>query len=212
MSNPVSNGLPAALDSFLQDFAQSTGKISYADIAALGRAWPVMAEEKKNTVLELATRIETACAESMPDPGEAMGSDGAVTGAADALARIVTSSVVPMAAAAARAAELEKELAAAIDEAKAAIEADTASVSVPGVNKITKNAFTVSAKDLGESWDPAYYDVDRQKELVHEKLSKACTLSQLRNALRIMLSDRKLVLHPLVKNVLSAALDGIGRE
>ena len=217
MSNSVSAALPAGLDAFLQYFAQATGKIGYGDIIALGRVWPHIGD-KKDAILAAAESIEKACAESMLGHDEAMQSDENLANIADGLAAMVISEIhmgtdIPdtgMPVALSRAAEFEKELDAAIDSVKAAIEKDAAAVSIPGMEKISGHIFTLPARNLGESWDPRYYDADLQKELVHEKLSKVSTLSGLRNALRSMVTDRKLVIHPLVRDVLCRALDNIG--
>lgn len=105
-----------------------------------------------------------------------------------------------------KAAELERELAAAVDAARQETENAVGAVTIPGVRRLSGCAFTVSSGMLGASWSPEYFDAEGQKRRVHEKLSKAATLSWFRNALRSLLDDRKTVLHPAVSAVLEGAL------
>lgn len=105
-----------------------------------------------------------------------------------------------------RAARLERELAAAVDEARSAVEASADGARIPGVAPIGRHMFAVRAGRLDGSWLPEYYDAERQKQLVREKLSKASTLSGLRSALKSLLDGPKYVLHPSVRTILEQAL------
>lgn len=89
MGNPVSNNLPAAIDAWLQDFAQSTGEIDYNDIIKFGEAWPGMMPEKKAAAQSLIGKITNACGELGISPGEAMDADGNIKDMCLALAEIV---------------------------------------------------------------------------------------------------------------------------
>ena len=111
-----------------------------------------------------------------------------------------------------RAAELERELAAAVDAARQETEDAVGRAVIPGVNRISKNVFTVKSGMLKESWSPDYFDAEGQKRRVHEKLSKVTTLSGLRNALKSLLDDRKTTLHPVISGMLRDALAEITAE
>lgn len=56
--NLVTNDLPARIDSFLQDFAQMYGEISYNDIMNLGKAWNTIDQANKTTLNKLIKTIK----------------------------------------------------------------------------------------------------------------------------------------------------------
>ena len=86
---PISKDLPPGVDQELKYIADATGRITYDDIRSLGKAWPDMAQEKKNAVAALLAHIDDLCSGSMLDPDETMRSDDACADAVTALCEIV---------------------------------------------------------------------------------------------------------------------------
>lgn len=56
--NSVSRDLSVGLDSFLQDFAQMYGGISYTDIINLGKSWKDMSQEDKSAITKTVRSIK----------------------------------------------------------------------------------------------------------------------------------------------------------
>lgn len=58
-SNPVSEGLPNYLDSFLQDLSQIYGGISYSDIMELGSVWTMLPSNKAGSIKRYVNAIKS---------------------------------------------------------------------------------------------------------------------------------------------------------
>ena len=105
------------------------------------------------------------------------------------------------------AANLEKQLAEAIAAAADEVKQTVINAESPEIRQISPQITIVNYKQLGDSWHPDYYNLERQKQQVVNRLSDIKTLSSLRNTIKNAITDKKLILHPVIIKVLQQALD-----
>lgn len=89
--NPVTNDLPANIDSFLQDFAQMYGEISYNDIANLGKAWNTIDQANKTILNKLIKTIKRSMKDYAGDLYELAEEDPDIKKACDDLVKKIKS-------------------------------------------------------------------------------------------------------------------------
>lgn len=108
-----------------------------------------------------------------------------------------------------KARELERQLSAAVEEIKSEITENIGNASIPGIRKLSSNAFLVNSSMMTESWSPQYWDAKAQKAQILERLDGVETLDGLETKLRAMLENRKIIIHPVFRKILQTAHDDI---
>lgn len=108
-----------------------------------------------------------------------------------------------------KARELEHQLSAAVEEIKSEITGNIGNALIPGIKKLSGNAFLVKSSMMTESWSPQYWDAEAQKAKIQERIADVKTLDGLEVKLRAILENRKIVIHPVFRQILQTAHDDI---